>query len=226
MKYILLLSTFLVLIGCSTDNKVTINTQAHVTTEVNARLYQVEVSFAQQAKEQAQALSQLKRQIASFEDWVGQQGWQVRSDAHSLRPLYHYPPSQPRQQTGYEVTQGFSLSSLSFEEYQQVLVGVSQFEPKRVQRGALSVDPDMKKQAVQDLIAKGLNQAREKAQAIAQAGNLCQVSLLSVDETVQSVQPRMMSMASSDQMEKLHESEAVQSLSLTLQVVWHAQPCS
>lgn len=220
----LLLALSVALLGCQEKQVVTIDTQGQSEVSIEANQYDVRVVFkglGDSADDSSKRLSEL---LSPFEGWANQQNFLLDAGRHDNRPQYHYHPQEGRKLVGYEAYQEMNIRGLSFEDYQLVISHVPSYNPDSLNLASVSAGEDQKRQAKSQLVDEAFAEAQLKAQAMAKTANLCGLTVVHMEENIQSGGgPRMMKMEMASS--SLHQTQSQESLNLVLNAQWQAAPC-
>lgn len=216
----------LVIGGCqySTDSITTIKTQSKSSVELSASEYSVNMTFIGKGVTQVQATENLALLLLKFEEWIKSQSLYMTAGMANVSGVYQYRPNEDRKLTGYESRQELMVSQMNFTAYQLLMSKGPQFKPDNMQLLAVVASQADKALARTELIEQAFKLAKQKAEAMAKAAGLCELSVLEISENIQdSSRPRVMQMAMSS--EAVHQTESKQTIGLELNVIWNAHQC-
>jgi len=221
---VLTLFSFLLLTGCQQTDWVTLQTQGHAESSMVADTYFVNVRFRGKGSNQSQSSDQLTGFVTPFEVWAKEASLDVKAERFDIRPIYHYHGEQGRQLKGYEATQSLQVTQLSFDQYQQLMSKVPEFQPDEVSLVDVKASEEQKQQEQSRLTEQAFIKAREKALNMAKSAGLCNVSVVNMTEQMHTrPAPRMMQLEMASK--SVSNTESQESVSVALDVQWRATGC-
>ncbi len=186
--------------------------------------YSVNMQFKGEGATQAKATESLALVLLDFEAWIKSQSLNMTAGMANVSGVYQYRQNETRKLTGYESSQEFTVSQMNFTDYQLLMSQGPLFKPDGMQLAGVVASQADKALARTTLIEGAFKLAKQKAEAMAKAAGLCELSVLEMLENVQDhARPRMMQMAMSA--ESVHQTESKQTMDLELNVTWNAYNC-
>ncbi len=205
-------------------NEASLQTQASAKQALVADEYAVFVSFKLKGEDQKKLMEAFLNKTESFVAWTHQSYSkdQLAGESINLQPVYEYPKNKPREVVAYEVSQRFTISALSFEQYNKLLPELPTFNAHSFGQSGIKVSDQQAMLARQALVSDAFAKNQQKASHLAQLSGLCGLKVVEVKEFDQGgAQPRMMLM----QAKGGSQAPSKQTLSVRLDIKWWAEPC-
>jgi uncharacterized protein YggE len=205
-------------------NAVELQTKASASKEVIASNYRVKAVFKAEGKTQKQATLFLTDRIKGFERWVENENFSMFSNGAQLSGMYQYSANNIRTLSAYEASVDFLFSELSFMQYQSVMASTPIYKPHELRLVNVSASDEEKALIKNELIVQAFSIAKDKADAMARAAELCGVRVSQMSESShENDSPRMMRMEMAS--DSVHESESKKNMTVNLTINWLAEAC-